>query len=1047
MLRVYQSTSAEQAKQYYTDALSRQDYYVDGQEDPGVWFGKGARFLGLDEAVSQTAFARLCDNLHPLTGEKLTPRTRDDRTVGYDINFHAPKGVSILHALTGDTRIREAMEQAVQATMEEMEEAIHTRVRLGNKSEDRRTANLVWGRFTHHTTRPVDGVPDPHLHVHCFVFNATFDQEEARWKAAQFRQMVRDHPYYQAAYHARLAGELQAFGLPVLRNAKGWDLHRIDRDLVESFSRRTAEIEAECRRLGITDPAEKSEVGARTRAGKDQNLKIGQLRTAWQHRLTESQAEWLHRMAQEPGMKALREHAQHAAEKSAAERAKNRDEPPEKQRPGNEIGHGGNDRGNDLGHGGNDRSPDEQPPGLPAEHTPVYAPPLKDERAVTAREAVDHAIAHIYARKAVESDRRLAAEALRYGVADISPEQVWSVIGNHPELLMRTDGGERWITTREVHAEEKAVLDFAVEGRGTCVPLGKGHGGREGERYRIGQVAEREGFELNGPQSAAVEHLVSSRDRVMLLRGGAGTGKTTLLKEARAAIEHGGTRIFACAVTTDASRGVLREAGFRDACPVQKILTDRSMRDKMAGQVIWVDEAGMMGTQTCRKLFDLAESIDARVVLAGDIKQHAPVERGDAMGLIERRAGIRPAEVTEILRQSGVYKQAVAAVQKGRLAESVRLMDEMGAIREVRDLADPQKRHAVLADRYMDVLGRGQTALVVSPTHAEGRQVTGLIRDRLKESGRIEPDSERTFTRLKDLQWTDAQKADPHNYEPGMVVQYTQHCPGFAREGIKPVAGNTKARILAVDPEKKLITTEDAAGHRRPLPLHLAGRFQVFEPQELKLAVGDRIRVTRNARTMAQRSGKSERDVQRRVNNGTYYNIKGFTADGHIKLDNRSGWVLHKNFGHLTHGYCTTPQAVQGKSADVHLGALSAAALAASTIEQIYVMLSRGKKACELITDKRSAILDAMARLDLQRSATELMDDGGEAWKARQRAHAREVQRMRAFEASRQRLRTDRQRGVVQRATPDRTRGQRQQSRNTRGRQGGRDHPGLERER
>ena len=1040
MLRVYQSTSAGQAKQYYTDALSRQDYYVDGQEDPGVWFGKGARFLGLGGAVTQTAFARLCDNLHPLTGEKLTPRTRDDRTVGYDVNFHAPKGISVLHALTGDTRIREAMERAVQATMEEMEAAVHTRVRLGNRSEDRKTANLVWGRFTHHTTRPVDGVPDPQLHVHCFVFNATFDETEARWKAAQFRQMVRDHPYFQAAFHARLAGELQEIGYPISRNSKGWDLHRIDRGLVESFSRRTAEIEKECTRLGITDPAEKGEVGARTRAGKDQNLKIGELRTAWQHRLSESQAEWLHRMAQEPGMKALREQAQHAAEKSDAERANDLGELPEKQRPGNEIGQQSNEIGQDGNAVGN----------APGTHTPEYAPPLKDGRAVTAREAVDHAIAHVYERKAVESDRRLAAEALKYGVADITPEQVWSVIGNHPELLTRTDGGERWVTTREVHAEEKAVLDFAVEGRGTCVPLGKGHGGREGEPYDIGRGARNEGFELNGPQSAAVEHLVSSRDRVMLLRGGAGTGKTTLLKEARAAIEHGGSRIFACAVTTDASRGVLREAGFRDACPVQKILTDRSMREKMAGQVIWVDEAGMMGTQTCRKLFDLAKSIDARVVLAGDIKQHAPVERGDAMGLIERRAGIRPAEVTEILRQSGVFKEAVAAVQKGRLAESVKLMDEMGAIREVRDLDDPQKRHAVLADRYMDVLSRGQTALVVSPTHTEGRQVTGLIRDKLKATGRIEPGTERSFTRLKDLQWTDATKADPHNYEPGMVVQYTQHCPGFAREGIKPVASNTRARILAVDPEKKVITTEDAAGNRRPLPLHLAGRFQVFETQEIRLAVGDRVRITKNAHTMSQSSGRTDRGVQRRVNNGTYYHVKGFTKDGHIKLDNRSGWVLHKNFGHLTHGYCTTPQAVQGKSADLHLGAVPAAAMAASTIEQVYVMLSRGKKACELITDKRSAVLDAMARLDLQRSATELMDDGGEAWKARQRAHAREVQRMRAFEASRQRLRTDRQRGVVQRATPDRTRGQRQQTRdtrNTRGRQGGRDHPGRERER
>ena len=500
----------------------------------------------------------------------------------------------------------------------------------------------------------------------------------------------------------------------------------------------------------------------------------------------------------------------------------------------------------------------------------------------------------------------------------------------------------------------------------------------------------------------------------MLLRGGAGTGKTTLLKEARAAIEHGGTRVFACAVTTDASRGVLADAGFRDACPVQKVLTDRSLQERMAGQVIWVDEAGMLGTPTMKKLCDLADRIDARVVLSGDIKQQSAVERGDAMGLIERRAGIRPAEVNEILRQKGLYKQAVDAIQKGQLKESVQMLDELGAIREIRDLDNPDRRHAELADRYLEATNGGKTAMVVSPTHAEGKQVTGLIREKLKDAGVIDRE-ERSFTRLKDLQWTEAERADAHNYTPGMVVQFTQHCPGHARHGVLPVAGNTKAKILAVDAERKLIMTEDVLGNRRPLPLNLASRFQVFEEQELKLAVGDRIRVTRNTHTLDPKGGPG-----RRVNNGSDYGIAGFTKDGHIRLDNRSKWVLHKNVGHMNHGYCTTPQAAQGKSVNTFLAALSGASLAASTLEQIYVMVSRGTKSCELITDSRRSLLDAMARLDHQRSATELLDSSNASPSTRQlqlMAHSREVQRMRIFESNRKQIMADRQRAARQQAT------------------------------
>ena len=62
-----------------------------------------------------------------------------------------------------------------------------TRVRTGGQDGNRVTGNMVWGEFIHTTSRPVDGIPDPQLHAHVFVFNSTWDQEENRWKAGQIR--------------------------------------------------------------------------------------------------------------------------------------------------------------------------------------------------------------------------------------------------------------------------------------------------------------------------------------------------------------------------------------------------------------------------------------------------------------------------------------------------------------------------------------------------------------------------------------------------------------------------------------------------------------------------------------------------------------------------------------------------------------------------------------------------------------------------------------------------------------------------------------------
>ena len=59
------------------------------------------------------AFDRLCDNLNPADGSKLTVRTRADRTVGYDFTWSVPKSVSLLYAMSGDQGIMDAFRSAV----------------------------------------------------------------------------------------------------------------------------------------------------------------------------------------------------------------------------------------------------------------------------------------------------------------------------------------------------------------------------------------------------------------------------------------------------------------------------------------------------------------------------------------------------------------------------------------------------------------------------------------------------------------------------------------------------------------------------------------------------------------------------------------------------------------------------------------------------------------------------------------------------------------------------------------------------------------------
>jgi len=106
------------------------DYYIDGQEMPGVWGGKGATVLGLSGEVDQESYFALCDNKNPDTGAQLTPRLKGERRVGFDFTFSAPKSVSVLYELSGDERILDAFRQSVNETMQDIEREMKTRVRV-----------------------------------------------------------------------------------------------------------------------------------------------------------------------------------------------------------------------------------------------------------------------------------------------------------------------------------------------------------------------------------------------------------------------------------------------------------------------------------------------------------------------------------------------------------------------------------------------------------------------------------------------------------------------------------------------------------------------------------------------------------------------------------------------------------------------------------------------------------------------------------------------------------------------------------------------------
>jgi conjugative relaxase-like TrwC/TraI family protein len=887
--------NAAQAKDYYSQHIAPGDgrYYTEenATQMKGVWHGRGAEMLQFSGEVRQEDFFKLCDNVNPATGKQLTARTDADRRVLTDFTFDAPKSVSLALEIggeygKGDSRILTAMQEAVRETMAEIESSVQTRVRKSGSDTDRDTGNLIWAEHVHRTTRPVDGVPDMQLHIHATALNATFDSVEDKWKAVQFGGIVRDKGYYQAAFHARLAHKLSSMGYGIEKDGNSFRLAGIDRATVETFSRRTAVIEAEAERLGIDDPEAKGILGRRTREKKSKEPQsMEDLRKEWDSRLMPQE-----RLA--------------------------------------------------LRTAGNGQQ--------------------KGDAAITPEQAKQYALEHSFQNASAVTEKRVKAEALTYAVGSIRPEDV-ADIAQHPEVMAETRGGQLMVTTLTVLNNEVAMLQFAKDGQRKQKPFLDG-------LSKSGSNALKSLEPLAKEQQNAALHILGSRDTVTGLVGKAGTGKTTTMRTIRDVLEgETGLHVFAFAQSSQASRGVLAKEGFKDATTLETLLRSSKMQEQVKRQIIWVDEAGQVSSKDMKRLMDVVKKTDSRLILSGDYTQHSSVEAGDAFRLLEKEAGVSMARLTENRRQiEPGYRKAVEVIAQGSgkaAQKGFDALDRMGCVVE----ASGEERHQQLVADYLKAQEEGKSALIISPTHAEGQKLTDELRRALKERGSLGRDHE--FIARRSTGWSDAQKGDARNYEPGIVVEFNEAVAGKRQriDGKRVTLGGfAKGESVVVsgvaDGKVKLLRRD---GTETFLPDGNVDRFQAFRTREIALAKGDRIRITRNGE--ARPSGQAKGT---RVDNGDIFTVEGFTKEGDIRLE--KGKVLPKDWGHMSLGYVDTSYASQGKTVDRVFIATGKESLPAANQQQWYVSASRGREQAKIYVDSKEDVRDAIARTGERLSAVEL---------------------------------------------------------------------------
>ncbi|MBL9128757.1 MAG: relaxase domain-containing protein [Verrucomicrobiales bacterium] len=544
--------------------------------------------------------------------------------------------------------------------------------------------------------------------------------------------------------------------------------------------------------------------------------------------------------------------------------------------------------------------------------------PLAGRLAPSLPEAVAWAEEHLLDRCAVVPEHRLWQEALGrgrggdFGVAEL---RAYTTARGYVR-------SEDAITTPEVLRRECEILRIARDGCRTFAPL----------------VRDPAPFDarLDAEQRAALEGLLGSTDRITVFRGGAGTGKSFVLRSLVDQVTASGRPVVVLAPQRQQVVD-LRKAGLPNVATVAAFLTGQELPERA---LIVVDEAGQIGGRQMLDLLHRAVGSRARVVLSGDTRQHGPVEASDALRALERDAGVTTVSLQRIRRQDpdrgrnpeerrtiAKYRHAVELAARGDMAGSFRCLESLGAVVEC-----PQGDQAErIAREYLHCVREGTSPLVVSQTWAEVHHINARVREHLKAAGLLGTD-ERSVEALVRIDLTTAQKRDARYYPDDAVLVFNRK--------VRKAGPGTTGKLAALLPDAVLV---DTGGSFVRVPWRQLDRINVCTPRPVPLAAGDILQLKAN-RPLA--SGA-------KATNGERVTVRAVEPDGSIRLED--GRVLGRDYREFLPGYAVTSYGSQGKTVD-HVLISDSGSKAATNAQQWYVSISRGRRGLRIFTPDKAAL-------------------------------------------------------------------------------------------
>jgi exodeoxyribonuclease V alpha subunit len=170
------------------------------------------------------------------------------------------------------------------------------------------------------------------------------------------------------------------------------------------------------------------------------------------------------------------------------------------------------------------------------------------------------------------------------------------------------------------------------------------------------------GFKFSAAQCDAV--FAVAKFPLAIITGGAGVGKTTVLKVVEGLLEDCGQQIYAMALSGRAAKR-LAEATKRTAMTIAGFLRNVAPRGLPNNSALIVDEASMLDILLAHRLLTVIPE-SCRIIFIGDPYQLPPIGPGLTLHALVSVSAVPRVELTETQRFGGVIAEGALAIRDGR---------------------------------------------------------------------------------------------------------------------------------------------------------------------------------------------------------------------------------------------------------------------------------------------------------------------------------------------------------------------------------------------